>query len=99
MTPFIFVTGTLTEDNAVEAIRQGVTDFILKKNLGHLPAAVLRAMREKKHKMDKQEALSRLEASEKRFAALVQEGSDLIGVLDIEANYLFVSKSSERILG
>ncbi|CAD5257993.1 MULTISPECIES: PAS domain S-box protein [unclassified Imperialibacter] len=99
LTPFIFVTGTLTEENAVEAIRQGVTDFILKKNLGHLPAAVLRAMREKKHKMDKQEALSRLEASEKRFAALVQEGSDLIGVLDIEANYLFVSKSSERILG
>ncbi|WOK09377.1 PAS domain S-box protein [Imperialibacter roseus] len=99
LTPFIFVTGTLTEDNAVEAMRQGVTDFILKKDLGHLPAAVLRAMREKKHKMDKQEVLNRLEASEKRFAALVQEGSDLIGVLDIEANYLFVSKSSERVLG
>ncbi|WP_339789355.1 PAS domain S-box protein [uncultured Imperialibacter sp.] len=99
LTPFIFVTGTLTEDNAVEAIRQGATDFILKKDLGHLPAAVLRAMREKKHKMGKQEALNSLEASEKRFAALVQEGSDLIGVLDIEANYLFVSKSSKRILG
>lgn len=98
VTPFIFVTGTLTEDNAVEAIRVGVTDFILKKNLDHLPAALLRALREKNEKVGRKEALEELQASERRFKSLVQEGSDLIGILDTEANYLFVSESSERIL-
>lgn len=99
LTPFIFVTGTLAEDDAVEAIRQGVSDFILKKNLDQLPAAVLRAIREKKLKTDRLDALSKLKASQKRFESLVQEGSDLIGILDFDANYLFVSESSERILG
>ena len=40
-----------------------------------------------------------LEQSEKRFKALVQEGSDLIGILDGEANYMYVSPTSTQVLG
>src|SRR5690606_4559690 len=41
-------------------------------------------------------ALSR---SERKFKALVQEGSDLIGILDLAGNYKFVSETSARVLG
>lgn len=37
--------------------------------------------------------------SEKRFKSLVQNGSDLLGILDIEGNYIYVSPSSKNILG
>ncbi|WP_224485484.1 PAS domain-containing protein [Robertkochia aurantiaca] len=40
-----------------------------------------------------------LEKSEKKFKALVQKGNDLIGILDQDANYLFVSDSSTAVLG
>jgi PAS domain S-box-containing protein len=46
-TPFILVTGTLGEEIAVECIRQGVTDYVLKDHLARLPIVVARALEEK----------------------------------------------------
>ena len=45
-TPFIFVSGTIGEERAIEAIRGGATDYVLKDNLKRLATAVRRALRE-----------------------------------------------------
>jgi two-component system cell cycle sensor histidine kinase/response regulator CckA len=45
--PFILVAGTLGEEVAVECIKQGVTDFVLKENLVRLPLVVVRAREER----------------------------------------------------
>ncbi|MBZ5658954.1 MAG: response regulator [Acidobacteriia bacterium] len=45
--PFILVTGFLGEEVAVECIKQGVTDFVLKDHLARLPLVVARALEEK----------------------------------------------------
>ncbi len=45
--PFILVTGTLGEEVAVECIRQGVSDYVLKEHRARLPLAVGRALEEK----------------------------------------------------
>ncbi|HWG70199.1 MAG TPA: EAL domain-containing protein [Steroidobacteraceae bacterium] len=45
-TPFIFVSGTIGEERAIDALRRGATDYVLKTNLSRLPAAVERALRE-----------------------------------------------------
>ncbi len=45
--PFILVTGTLGEETAVECIRQGATDYVLKDHLARLPLVVSRALEEK----------------------------------------------------
>lgn len=44
-------------------------------------------------------AEQRLELSEQRFKALVQEGSDLIAIVDLDLNYKYVSPTSLRVLG
>ena len=44
--PFIFVSGTLGEEAAVDAVKQGATDYVLKQRLGRLPVAVGRALAE-----------------------------------------------------
>lgn len=48
---------------------------------------------------EKYEADLKIRESENRFKSLVQDGSDLIGILDIEANYSYVSPTSLQILG
>lgn len=55
----------------------------------------------RQHKAEETVRLQRDEIarSEKKYKALVQEGSDLTGILDLDANYKFVSESAGRILG
>jgi signal transduction histidine kinase len=45
-TPFLFVSGTMGEEAAVEALRSGATDYVLKQNLARLASAVKRALAE-----------------------------------------------------
>jgi DNA-binding NtrC family response regulator len=44
--PFIFVFGTIGEENAVRALQSGAVDYVLKGNLLRLPLAIERAMSE-----------------------------------------------------
>ena len=44
--PFIFVSGTIGEDRAIEALKRGATDYVLKSNLSRLAPAVTRALAE-----------------------------------------------------
>src|SRR5256885_13854118 len=49
-TPFIFVSGTIGEESAIDALKSGATDYVMKTNLVRLPAAVERAFREGKER-------------------------------------------------
>jgi signal transduction histidine kinase len=53
-TPFIFVTGTMGEDVAVETLKLGATDYILKHKLGRLDSSVRRALREASERLEHQ---------------------------------------------
>lgn len=44
--PFIFVSGTLGEDQAIESLKSGAADYVLKKHLSRLPETVHHAMQE-----------------------------------------------------
>jgi diguanylate cyclase (GGDEF)-like protein len=44
--PYIFVSGTIGEERAVDALKRGATDYVLKDNLARLPPAVMRAVRD-----------------------------------------------------
>ena len=52
-TPFIFVSGTIGEEKAVELIKLGVTDYALKDRLVSLPFKIKRALKELKEKQEK----------------------------------------------
>jgi len=55
-TPFVFVSGTLGEDFAIRALKDGATDYVLKTNLARLPAAVERSIAEWDRKKQLQRA-------------------------------------------
>jgi two-component sensor histidine kinase/CheY-like chemotaxis protein len=54
--PFIFVSGVLGEDVAIESFRRGATDYVLKQRLIRLPAAVERALAEAREKAEHKRA-------------------------------------------
>jgi two-component system cell cycle sensor histidine kinase/response regulator CckA len=64
--PFLLVTGTIGEEAAVECLRQGVNDYILKDHLKRLPAALKRALQEKGLRDENARAHQALAESEAR---------------------------------
>ncbi|HEU0038325.1 MAG TPA: response regulator [Verrucomicrobiae bacterium] len=55
-TPFLFVSGTIGEELAVEGLKFGATDFVLKEHLHRLGPAVRRALREARERSERQRA-------------------------------------------
>ena len=101
--PFIIVSGSIGEDTAVEAMRAGAHDFVLKDKLTRLMPAVERGLREAKGRSEAVAALRRSEEqlrnSEARFRALIERSADLITLTDADGSMLYVSPAVEPSLG
>lgn len=65
--PFLFVSATIGEELAIDAMHQGATDYVLKQRLGRLVPSVQRALRETAERADRQRAEEALRQSEKQF--------------------------------
>src|SRR5438477_2429355 len=52
--PFIFVSGTIGEEVAVDSLKQGASDYVLKDRLSRLVASVQRALREARERVERQ---------------------------------------------
>jgi PAS domain S-box-containing protein len=76
--PFIVVTGSISEEVAVETMKQGAADYLLKDRLTRLGQAVTHAVQDKKLRDEKQQAKAALQASEKRFQRLADNAQDII---------------------
>src|SRR3954469_10351630 len=69
-TPFIFVTGTMGEEVAIETLKSGATDYVLKTRLTRLVPAVNRAIREAQERSKHRRAEKQLRESHERLRAL-----------------------------
>ena len=82
--PFILVSGTVGEEIAVESMRVGVADFLLKDRLARLGPAVQRAFAGAKLLLESRCNADLLNASEKRYRRLFESAKDGILILDYE---------------
>ena len=71
--PFILVSGTVDEDLAIEIMRSGATDYVLKHRLERLVPAVRRAIREAEERRERERAEEALRRSEERYRTLVEQ--------------------------
>ena len=62
--PFIFVTGTLGEEVAIEALKMGATDYVFKTRLSRIPPSVRRALREAEERTERKRAEEALRRNE-----------------------------------
>jgi|HubBroStandDraft_1064217.scaffolds.fasta_scaffold22394_2 PAS domain S-box-containing protein/diguanylate cyclase (GGDEF)-like protein len=98
-TPFLFVSGTIGEQRAVDALRCGATDYILKSNMTRLPAAVQRAVREASVKAAQRSSQQQLRSNEEQLRATIETAQDWIWETDVYGKFRFSSPSVATILG
>jgi PAS domain S-box-containing protein len=97
--PFILVSGTIGEQAAIESLKAGATDYLLKQQPDRLPSAVRRAVQEAEERARLRAAETELVRREKYFRTLMENSLDVLCILSRDGNLLYASPSIERALG
>ena len=97
--PLILVTGMLGDKLAVEFVKQGISDYVLKDQLARLPAALLRAQEEKGLRDAENRALDALRISERRYRGLVHNATYGMIWFTAGGEILAVNPAFVRMLG
>ena len=98
-TPFIFVSGTLGEDRAVDSLKRGASDYIIKGDLGRLPSAIVRAIQEKRLRHERETAMRNLRASEAMFKTLAEQAPVGIVVTRADVKLTFCNQRFAEMAG
>jgi diguanylate cyclase (GGDEF)-like protein/PAS domain S-box-containing protein len=93
--PFIFVSGTIGEERAIEAIRNGATDYVLKNNLRRLPTSVRRALGEAAER----ERVRTAEAERARLVEILEATSDYVGMSDPDGRQIYLNAAGCKLVG
>lgn len=83
--PFIVVTGAIGDEIAIECMKEGASDYLLKDRLARLSIAVTHALEEKKLRDEQRRVERSLKKSEEKFRTLFNNASDGIIIHDMEA--------------
>jgi len=97
--PFVFVSGTIGEDRAVEAMRRGATDYVLKDRLQRLGLVVKRVLQEAQERRAARRAEEALRVSEERFRSVMQHLPARAAIRDLQGRFQFVNEMWERVTG
>lgn len=95
--PFIIVSGTIEEENAVQLMKLGVNDYILKDSLARLAPAIKREVAEAASRMKKVEAEQKLTTSEQRYRMLAESIKDMFFATDRNLICTFWNGTAEKI--
>ena len=97
--PFVVVSGTIGEESAVEALRNGARDFIVKGKLARLLPAVERELQESRGREARREAERALHESEQQVRLLLDSTGEGIFGVDRQGRCTFANRSAVTMLG
>ncbi len=97
--PFIFVSGAIGEEVAIDAVKRGATDYVLKDRLFRLVPAVQRALREAKERRERRQAVAALSASEEKYRLLIKNIPAVVYKGYVDCSVDFVDDKVEELTG
>jgi len=99
-TPIVLVTGTIGDEYAVECIKEGISDYVLKGNPARLRLAVERVLKEKAVEDERRRLENSVRESEKQFRMIFQSAMDVILIIDNKTGLILESNPAAReVLG
>ncbi len=97
--PFIFVSGTLGEDAAIEGLTQGATDYVVKQKLARLAPASQRALRDAHNRRERKRAEEALRAKTEELDRYFTASLDLLCIADTDGYFHRLNPEWEKTLG
>ena len=98
--PFIFVSGTIGEERAIDAIKDGATDYVLKEHMARLPSVVERALKETRERRARQAAEQELRETRERLESILTSLHDAVWSVAVPGEHsLYNNKAMEHIYG
>jgi two-component system cell cycle sensor histidine kinase/response regulator CckA len=97
--PFIFVSGTMGEDAAIDALTEGATDYVLKQKLTRLVPAIKRALHEAQNQRQRKRAEAALQASEARMTSIIKSAMDAIISVNDQRRIVLFNAAAEQMFG
>ena len=97
--PLIIVSGAIGEETAVECMRLGACDYIMKSNLSRLVSAIERELKEAESRLKRKQAEEALRESEEKYRNILENIEDGYYEIDIAGNLTFFNDSVCRIVG
>lgn len=96
--PFIIVSGKIGEEVAVEALKAGAHDYLLKDRLARLPAAIERELRDAAQRRKRREAEQALRESEERYRRLVESSPEATCIC-ASGYFVYVNAACVKLFG
>ena len=97
--PFIFVSGSLGEERAIEAMKSGATDYVLKDRLQRLPSVVVRAVTEATERRERVHAEAALEEQRVLLRAIIDNLPEHIYAVDATSRLTAINQAMLSKLG
>ncbi len=98
-TPVIVLTGAINEDTAVECMKAGAADYVIKEHIKRLGQAVIHALDDKKIACERSKAEEVLREREELYRTLVETLPDSVTVTDTQGNITYNSAEARRFHG
>lgn len=101
LTPLIILTGSMNEDTAVECMKAGAADYVIKEHIRRLGTAVVNALEKTKNIIERAKYQNELIKSEERFRRIAENADDLIYRYDFlpTPKFTYVSPAAYKITG
>jgi PAS domain S-box-containing protein len=98
--PFVFVSGTIDEELAVESLKQGATDYVFKNRLSRLVPSVRRALAAAEERKESRRAEEAMRQSEYKYRQLFESLGDASFLIDVQSGRILdTNKQGELLLG
>jgi CheY-like chemotaxis protein len=97
--PFILVSGTLGEERAIESLKAGANDYLIKDNLVRLAPAIRRAREEHQARLRHLATQRALEESEERYRGIVEDQTELVARFTPQGALAFANQAFGRCFG
>ncbi len=97
--PFIMVTGTLTDELALECLKEGVSDYVLKDKPERLPFAIRRVLEESRLRAERDKSERELRESERQYSSIIHGAPYGIYRADEQGRILMANPALLQILG